>query len=296
MKIIVLLIVVGVVPSVSGRLDLRAFEDDDVPYMFGCRRGRCGSAPPATNRRRWSDVRRLDLPDDVDGPLVVEASAKPFGGGDDYVDGRFSALADDDRRMMTFPYCSTTSVDECRSLLRRLERLRLRRRRLGTGGNRNVVVSRSGGTVVRLLGRRRRSPQLTDSSDAKATETAKATRQRDVRSPGSHAAFEASNRLMDQYREWRRQNGYGQQFARWGRGSSPADLEDDAAHRQKDGDVSSDDQSNNGTTNDHRRTRRSVVVEIEPEEKLPATERDMLDTYLAWRETHGYGTLAGRWG
>jgi len=45
MKIIVLLIVVGVVPSVSGRLDLRAFQHDDVPYAFGCRRGRCGSVP-----------------------------------------------------------------------------------------------------------------------------------------------------------------------------------------------------------------------------------------------------------
>jgi len=74
------------------------------------------------------------------------------------------------------------------------------------------------------------------------------------------------------------------------------DREDDAERRQQDGDDSSDDRSNNGTTSDHRRTRRSVVVEIEPEEKLPATERDMLDTYLAWRETHGYGTLAGRWG
>jgi len=80
-----------------------------------------------------------------------------------------------------------------------------------------MVVSRSGGTVVRLLGRRRRSPQL----------TAEATRQRDVRSPGSRAAaFEASSRLMDQYREWRRQNGYGQQFARWGRAG------DDEARRQ----------------------------------------------------------------
>jgi len=70
---------------------------------------------------------------------------------------------------------------------------------------------------------------------------------------------------------------------------------------QHDGDVGSDDdeQSNNGTAKDqhHQRSRRSVVVEIEPaEQQLPANERDMLDTYLAWRETNGYGTLAGRWG
>ena len=281
--ITVLLIVVGIIPSVTARLDLRAFEDDDVPYVFGCRPGSCGSVS-TTHRGRQSGVRRLHLSDGVDGRVVVEASAKPFD-GDDYDD-------DGGRRVMTFPYCSTTSVDDCRLLLRRLERLRLRR--LGRVGKRNMVVSSSGGTVVRLLGRRRRSPQVMDTSNVKATETAKTTQQRAVRSPTGHAAFDASSSLFDQYRQWRKQNGYGQHFARWGRGM---DRKDDAEHRKHDDDdVTGDEQWKHSIVNDHRRPRRSVVVEIEPEKQLPASDRDMLDTYLAWRETHGYGTLAGRWG
>jgi len=288
--VIAVLLLIVVIPSVVGRLDLRAFEDDDVPYVFGCRRGRCRGGSASTPRRWSAGVRRLDLSGAVDDrPLVVEASAKPLS-GDDYDDdggGRFPAF--NDRRLMSFPYCSASSVDECRSLLRRLERLRLRRLQ-GRTGKRSMVVSRSGGTVVRLLGRRRRSPPKAAEADASDV---KATPQRGVRSPSNHAAFDASSRLFDQYREWRRQNGYGQHFARWGRDSG---RQNDAERRQHDDD---DEQSNNSTAaiDHHTRARRSVVVEIEPEEEqVPNNERDMLDTYLAWRETHGYGTLAGRWG
>jgi len=302
MFIVVFIFVVGVISSinvVSGRLDLRAFEDDDVPYVFDCRRGRCGRLPTSHHRQSHGS-RGLDRFDDVD-DMVDEASAKSFGGSDyDYDDdkavGRFRAI-NDDRGIMTFPYCSTMSTNECRSLLQRLERFRLRQLRRAT--KRNVVVTGVDGTVVRLLGRRRRSAQEVGTGNEKAAE---ATKVRATRSSNGHGTSEAQNRLLDQYREWRKANGYGRNYARWGRGIPSTDQKDRTAH-QHSGNASKDKDSLmtpiNNTTNDvdvHRRTSRSVVVEIEGDEDIPETERDMLDTYLAWRETHGYGTLSGRWG
>jgi len=276
---------------VSARLDLRAFEDDAglVPYAFGCRRGRCGGAP-ATNHRRWSGVRGLDR-------SIGEAGENSLGGDDYDHNGRL--FDDEDRQMVTFPYCSAMSVDECRALVRHLERLRAHRpRRLD---KQNVV-----GTVVRLVGRRRRAKRGVDSADEKATKTSTEDQQRAVRSQSNYAASDSASRLLDQYREWRKVNGYGRHSGRWGRSAPSAELAQ-ARHHQYSGDASVDGDSvtteKNGTTKTdiirHRRPR-SVIVEIEPEEQtdeqLPANERDMLDTYLAWRETHGYGTLAGRWG
>ena len=96
--IFVLLIVVVVTSSVSGRLDLRAFEDDDAPYVFdACRRGRCGSGVGSSApRRRWPARRRLDLSDAVDRSLVLEAGEKPLGDDGSFLDNEFDA-----RRMMT---------------------------------------------------------------------------------------------------------------------------------------------------------------------------------------------------
>ena len=306
MVIVSFLFLVGMIPSitiVSGRVDLRAFGRNDglVPYVFNCLRGRCGSLS-VTYDPQSSGIRDLDRFDGVD-DMVGEAGMKPYGGNsyDDNEDktvGRFRAFKDD-RWKMTFPYCSTLTTEECRSLLRRLERLRnLRQRKKGI--KRNVVVTRVDGTVVRLLGRRRRSAQVVDTGNEKA---AKAPQMRAARSPNGYVSYEATNRLLDQYREWRKEHGYGRKNARWGRSSLPTDHEEDGTAHQHSGNVSSDKDSlttqNNSTANHVdilRRTPRSIVVEIEPEDELPVNERDMLDTYLAWRETHGYGTLAGRWG
>jgi len=278
-------VVVGVISSVSvvsGQLGLNSYRDDvaDVYRASNCRHGRCaGVAYPSSIVRGGHD--RF---------YAVDASAKSFE-GDDYDDdkaaGRTREL-EEDRRMMTFPYCSTTSVDDCRSLLRRLERLRLMRRGVS---KRNVVVTRvDHGAVVRLLGRHRRS---VDTGKRRTSEEASKTRA--VRSDNANAAFEA-NRLLDEYRAWRKENGYGRNYARWGRAS--ATDETAQAHHHGGTDASSEKPTDNSTAVNHvhRRTPRSVVVEIEPDDELPATERDMLDTYLAWREVHGYGTLAGRWG
>jgi len=279
--IVSFIFVVCVIPSISGRIDLRAFERDDgfVPYAFSCRRGRCGSLS-TTHHRRSSDVRGLDGVDDV----VGEVGVKPFGVND--------RDDDDDRRIMTFPYCSTINIDECRSLLRHLERLRLWLLRRVSKPKPNLVVTGVDGTVVRLLDRRRRSAQQeVDTGDEKAADGQKV---RPGRSINSYASFEASNRLLDQYHQWRKENGYGRNNARWGR-APPTDHEEDIS-----GNASSDKESattpSNSMASVHQRSPRSVVVEIEHEDELPASERDMLDTYLAWRESHGYGTLAGRWG
>jgi len=286
-------IVVGVTPSiiiVSGQLaSLNSYRDDvaDVYALSNCRYGRCAgltySSPVGRDHNR-----RL---------YAVDTSAKSFG-GDDYNDNDDKAVGrtrqlEEDRRMMTFPYCLTTSVDECRSLLRRLERLRLRAREVS---KRNVVVTRvDGAALVRLLGRRRRRSTDTRGGNQRTSGEA-TTKTRAVRSGNANAAFEA-NRLLDEYRAWRKENGYGRNYARWGRASATENAEDGAAHHHGGTDVSSEKTTNNNSTNAvHRRTPRSVVVEIEPEEELPANERDMLDTYLAWREINGYGTLAGRWG
>jgi len=283
--------VIGVIASitaVNGHLGLRAFRGDDDVYASDCRHGRC---TVLTRHRRPSGVPGEDRFD----YMVGDASGKPFN-GDDYDDKAVKRFREfeDDRRIMTFPYCSTMNVEECRSLLRRLERLRLRRLRGDT--KRNVVVTGVGGTVVRLAGRRRRSaPEVATGNEQKS----EATKMRAARSHTVNAVSEA-NRLVDQYRAWRKENGYGRNYARWGRAPAMNSQSDGKAHLYG-SDASSNRNSlmtaNNGTANEvHRRRPRSVVVEIEPDEELPANERDMLDTYLAWRETHGYGTLAGRWG
>jgi len=295
MTIFSLIFVVGVTPSitvVSGHLGLHTFGDDDGVYVSSCRHGRCSGL----TYHRLSSVRgrhRFDGDDD----MIGDSSAKSIG-GDNYDDedeavGRFREL-EEDHRIMTFPYCSTMNVDECRSLLQRLERLRVRRLREDT--KRNVVVTGIDGTVVRLRGRRRRSTQEEDIGNERKSETPKT---RAVRSHNANAAFEA-NRLLDQYRAWRKENGYGRNYARWGRASATEDSEEQRTAQQSSGDASSNKDSlttPNGTGNGvHKRTPRSVVVEIDADNELPVSERDMLDTYLAWRETHGYGTLAGRWG
>jgi len=305
-------VVIGLIPSitvVSGRVDLRAFgnNDDSVPYAFGCRRRHCGGGvfrPTTTQHRRWSSVRDLDR--SVDG-IVSDGGTKPFGGENDYDNdedravsgGRFPASESGERRrIMSFPYCSVLRVDECWSLLRRLEKLRLQRLQ-GRVSKRNLVhIAGMGGTVVRLLGRHRRSAESKDSGSEKTTKTPEVA----VRSPSGYSAFDAT--LLDQYREWRKQNGYGRHNARWGRRSLLRGEHEDGGALKDSGDISSDKDSLTTPTNSsanyidvhHRTTRSAVVVEIEPQEELPDNERDMLDTYLAWRETHGYGTLAGRWG
>lgn len=240
-------VMIASISVVSGRLDLRAFGEHDVPYAFGCRRGRCGSPP----MRPLSGGR--DQPDDVS-----EVGAKLFD-ADDYDDDNrdedvklFLRALESQRLTMTFPYCSRLSAEECRSLLGDLERLRLRRlqRRVV---KRNVTVSGDDGTVVRLLGRRRRSARKRDTDTVRPAES---------------------------------------------------DHEDETAYQQKRRNIRSvkdlfvipNKRTEKDVDVDRRRGRRSVVVEIESDEELPDSERDMLDTYLAWRETHGYGTLSGRWG
>jgi len=297
MTIVFFIFAVGLIPSITvvdGRLDLRAFEHDDVPFAFSCRRGRC-SRLSSTRHRQSPVTRSLGRFDGVD-DLVGEASRKPFGGNDYDEDDNDGAVGrrsfQDDRWIMTFPYCSTLNIAQCRSLLRHLERLRQQQLRGVT--KRNVVVRGLDGTVVELLSRRRRSVPGADTGNKKTAETPKV---RAVRSP--NAAFEASNRLLDQYREWRRRNGYGRNNARWGRSGPPSERQYDGTARKHSKDFNSDKDSLTTTSNStkvRQRSPRSVVVEIEPEEELPDNERDMLDTYLAWRETHGYGTLAGRWG
>jgi len=291
-SLVFVVVVIASIAAVNGHLGLRVFRGDDDVYASDCRHGRCAVL---THHRRTSGVPGEVRFDD----MVVDAGGKPFG-ENDYDDDDHKAAAryrelENDRRIMTFPYCSTMNVDECRSLLRRLERLRLRRLRGGT--KRNVVVTRVGGAVVRLAGRRRRSAPGVDRTGNKQKSEAPKTRA--VRSHNVNAVSEA-NRLVNQYRAWRKENGYGRNYARWGRAPAMNSQEDGTAHLYG-GDASSNKDSlmsaSNGTANEvHHRTPRSVVVEIEPDEELPANERDMLDTYLAWRETHGYGTLAGRWG
>jgi len=294
LNIISLIFVVGVSVVVSGHLGLHAFTDDAV-YVSNCRHGRCAGG--LTYHRLPSSLRGRDRFSIID-DMVGDAGAKRFDEADydDETVGRFRQI-EDDRRITTFPYCSTMSVGECRSLLRRLERLRLRQ--LRGVAKRNVVVRGDDGTVVRLVGRRRRSVDRPTAGDDNGKSEAPKTRV--ARSHSGNAAFEA-HRLLDQYRAWRRENGYGRNFARWGR-SLATDSEENGKEYQYSDNASNDKDSlmtannNNNTAKEvHTRTPRSVVVEIEPDEELPASERDMLDTYLAWRETHGYGTLAGRWG
>jgi len=293
-------LVVGLIPSIIGRIDLRAFNDDNaiLPFAFNCRRGRCSSLP-TTYRRPSADLDHVHL-DSVDDVAVGEESMKPSD-GNDYDDQEeedktteLSPTFKDNSWILTFPYCSSLSIDECRSLLRRLERLRLWQLRRII--KRNVVFRGADGTVIRLLERRRRSAPGIDNE-----KTGEAPKSRAVRSSSGYPASEAASRLLDQYREWRKQNGYGRNNARWGRSKSSTDHEEDGtAHQYLSSDndrlmtTSSDTKENVGV---ERRTRRSaVVVEIKPDDEIPKNERDMLDTYLAWRETHGYGTLAGRWG
>lgn len=286
----VVFVVVGVISSITGRIDLRAFNDDNVPFAFNCRRGRCSSLS-ATYRRPSDDIDHLDSVDETN--MKPSADENDYNDDDDDKTTERSQALKDNSWILTFPYCSSLGIDECRSLLRRLERFRLRQ--VSRIIKRNVVFRGADGTVIRLLGRRRRSAPETDHE-----KTAKTPKSRAVRSPSGYAASESASRLLHQYREWRKQNGYGRNNARWGRSTSPTTNEEDGtAHQYTSSDnnllMTSDDTKKNVDV--ERRTRRSaVVVEIKPDDEIPKNERDMLDTYLAWRETHGYGTLAGRWG
>ena len=118
MTVVFFIFAVGLIPSitvVNGRLDLRAFERDDVPFAFGCRRGRC-SRLSSTRQRQSPVTRSLGRLDGVD-DLVDEANRKPFGGNDydvddeDDNDGAVERRSfQDDRWIMTFPYCSTLTL------------------------------------------------------------------------------------------------------------------------------------------------------------------------------------------
>jgi hypothetical protein len=92
--------------------------------------------------------------------------------------------------------------------------------------------------------------------------------------------FESNTKqALRRYREWRQENGYGQVLrSRWGRGRR-SNLEKDGVRS---------------------RSKRSVVglleIELPSGEDMNVDEKNVLDSYLTWRENHGYGTLAGRWG
>jgi len=227
---------------------------------------------------------------------------------------------DVDRVLMSFPYCTGLTVPGCTALHRHLEHLAnaITHNNFANSDGRMTLISvqsrrhntfkRAKMTMVTSneveLERKRNADEAqeryTDSDVTVDKDTATGVRQRNTEHVGveygrrmkgkvvtSTSSDSIKEHILRRCRQLRQQLGDGRHAAR--RSHRVNDQLPQQRHVA--------DDINTDIPVPPRRNR-SLVVEIEwpSNEDLSDEERDVLDAYLTWREQHGYGTLAGRWG
>ena len=176
----------------------------------------------------------------------------------------------DQNELFSFEYCNGLKRHQCRAVLLLLEQIvesqDLKEQLYGVDDIPEMMPAAAPAAGAAVPG---------SDADAVATTTLAVVRRRRRR----RRSVDDERRLLqvlERYRKWRKNNGYGKSVGRWGRDVSARDV---GAR-----DVSARDV----TAAAGRRVRRGAGT--------PADMWKMVQLYKQWRKRNGYGIRAGRWG
>ncbi|KAI0220310.1 hypothetical protein LSAT2_028191 [Lamellibrachia satsuma] len=173
----------------------------------------------------------------------------------------------DESQLLTFPYCSALSPEQCRAVLVLLEELLE-----SSDDPDNAVVNDTGVTT----GTRDVTAGIRDVMTGTRGVT---TGTRWKRALKDDADKRQMAMLLRKYRKWRKKHGYGRAVGRWGRDLSRVSGEARTAENET------------GASGERRRQRRAIFSR---DSRISVQE--LLHAYKSWRAKNGYGKAIGRWG